>query len=206
MARLFLCSSNHHKVDELSAMLGPTVNVMTPTALAVDAKVVEDASTFAGNALKKARQGHQVSGLVTLADDSGLCVDALQGQPGVRSARFAEDHNEGRGDAANNTLLLRKLEGVPDHARKAQFVCVVALVDVNGQEQLFRGELGGRIARQERGRHGFGYDPLFELPDGRALAMLEPAEKNALSHRACALAHARPAIASALKDAERRRP
>jgi len=193
MARLFLCSGNAHKVQEISAVLGPCVQVVTPRILGVALDVEETEDTFDGNALLKARAGFKLTGLPTLADDSGLCVDALGGLPGVRSARFAMDHGAGSGDAANNTLLLEKLKDVPDSARGAHFVCVLALVH-GGGEALFHGKLPGRIARSPAGQHGFGYDPLMILEGGRSLAELTEDEKNAISHRARALAVAREAI------------
>lgn len=196
--RLLLCTGNPHKAEELRALLGGTGDVATLADIGVALDVDEDAPDFEGNALKKARRGRELTGLATVADDSGLCVDALGGRPGVRSARFAQDHGAGEGSAANNALMQRLLFGVPDGQRAARFVCVVALADAQGGEAVFRGELAGRMAREPRGSHGFGYDPLFDIDDGRALAMLPAEEKNRLSHRARAMAAALPAIRRAL--------
>ncbi|MEW5850004.1 MAG: non-canonical purine NTP pyrophosphatase [Myxococcota bacterium] len=191
--RLLLCTSNTHKAQELSAMLGGAAEVVMPRDLGLVVDVPEDAETFEENALQKADRGYALSGMLTLADDSGLCVDALGGKPGVRSARFAADHGRGSGDAANNALMLERLRNVPDEKRGAHFVSVVAIVGP-GIRTTFRGELHGRMGHELRGSHGFGYDPLFELPDGRALAMLPADEKNAISHRSRALAAARETL------------
>jgi XTP/dITP diphosphohydrolase len=196
--QILLCTGNAHKAHEVRALLGSGWEVLTLRDVTWTLDVAEDAPTFEENALQKARRGHQLSGLPALADDSGLCVDALQGGPGVRSARFAADHGRGSGDAANNALLVERLASVPDHARGARFVCAMALVDAAGTPRVFRGELLGTLGHAMRGEHGFGYDPLFNLPDGRSLAMLSTEEKNTLSHRSRALELALPAIRRAV--------
>jgi XTP/dITP diphosphohydrolase len=147
----------------------------------------ETEPTFEGNALLKARACREATGLPALADDSGLCVDALNGMPGVLSARWSG----GRGleaDAANNALLLAQLADVPDDRRTAQFVCAVAFVTTDGAEALERGVMPGRILRGESGAGGFGYDPLFAA-DGMEVsnAELSPEQKDAISHRGQAL-------------------
>lgn len=137
--------------------------------------------TFEGNALLKARACAQRTGLPALADDSGIAVDCLNGMPGVRSARWA---GGAKSDAANLELLLAQLDDVDDAHRTAQFVCAMALVLPDGSEHVVRREMPGRLARDQRGSHGFGYDPSF-IPDGceRTTAELSAAEKDAISHR-----------------------
>jgi len=186
--KLLVATRNRHKLDEIRAILSlPGIeligaDVHTPPL----PEVVEDAATFEGNAIKKARTLCDASGLWTLADDSGLEVDFLGGAPGVFSARYA---GEGAGDAANNARLLRELEGVDD--RRARFRCVLALAAPDGRVWTVEGRCEGRIARAPSGAGGFGYDPLFH-PDGGtcSFAELTPAEKNRISHRARALAAA----------------
>jgi XTP/dITP diphosphohydrolase len=145
----------------------------------------ETGATFEENALLKARAAAEATGLWALADDSGLCVDALDGRPGIHSARYAKGHDEARWKK-----LLGELEHVPDPARTARFVCVLALVGPGGQEQTARGTCEGHITRSERGAHGFGYDPVFEVDGsgGRTMAELTTAEKREVSHRGRAFA------------------
>ncbi|MBI5494896.1 MAG: RdgB/HAM1 family non-canonical purine NTP pyrophosphatase [Deltaproteobacteria bacterium] len=197
--RLFLCTSNRHKASEIGAVLGDDVVIVLPADLGVSAEVRETGGSFEENALIKARWGAATSGLPALGDDSGLCVDALDGAPGVRSARFALDHGRGRGDQDNNALLLERLHGVPDERRGAHFTCSLALCLPGGAERVFRGEVHGRIGRAPRGEHGFGYDPLFLLPDGRTMSELPADEKNRISHRGRALAAARDALREAAR-------
>lgn len=158
---------------------------------------IEVFDTFEENALAKARYFCRLSGLLTLADDSGLCVDALGGAPGVRSKRFS-GRADLRGeplDAANNARLLEALWDLPAAARSAQYVCVAALVAPAGEERLFRGRCDGVILTEPRGRGGFGYDPLFYLPDDGATFGELPAErKNEISHRARAVRAAAAAL------------
>jgi XTP/dITP diphosphohydrolase len=188
--RLLIATRNRHKLAEIRAIFAlPGLELLGPDDTAPLPDVEEDADTFEGNALKKARTLAEASGLRTLADDSGLEVEALAGAPGVRSARFA---GPGAGDAANNALLLEKLRGVAD--RRARFRCVLALCEPGGREWTVAGACPGRLLDAPRGTGGFGYDPLF-VPDGhtRTFAELDPAEKNRLSHRAAALREARRA-------------
>ena len=146
---------------------------------------VEDGHTFAQNAIKKAQAIAEQSGKLCLADDSGLVVDALDGRPGVHSARFA--HAEAT-DVENNAYLLECLSGVPDSERGAAFVCVMALCAPDGKCHLFEGRLAGMIMREPEGSGGFGYDPLFWLPQQkRSLAQLALEDKNRISHRGLAL-------------------
>lgn len=154
----------------------------------------ETGATFEENALAKARDGYAATGLPTVADDSGIAVDALNGMPGVLSARWAGVHGR---DGANNDLLLAQLRDVPDERRSAAFVSACALVYGPGPDDsvVVRGEWPGAIAREPRGERGFGYDPLF-IPEGetRRAAELSPAEKDAASHRGRALALLVPAL------------
>jgi XTP/dITP diphosphohydrolase len=154
----------------------------------------ETAATFEENALAKARDGAAATGLACVADDSGVAVDALNGMPGVLSARWSGGHGD---DAANNALLLAQLGDVPDERRGAQFVSACALVVPGGGETVVRGEWPGAIGLEPVGDGGFGYDPLFvpEGGDGTA-AQLTPEAKNAVSHRGRALAQLLPALAA----------
>jgi len=148
-------------------------------------EAVEDGASFAENAEKKARHYAQLTGLPTLADDSGLVVDALDGAPGIYSARYA---GEKAGDAANNRKLLEALQGVPAVRRRAAFVCALALCEPDGTCRQFAGRLEGVILMEPRGDEGFGYDPLFLVPEyGKTLAELPLAIKNRISHRGQAL-------------------
>ncbi|HIJ82066.1 MAG TPA: XTP/dITP diphosphatase [Desulfuromonadales bacterium] len=182
MKRLIVATRNQGKIRELQQLLSGVVDELLCAAdLAGFPETVEDGSTFAENALKKAREAAMFSGFPALADDSGLVVDALNGNPGVYSARFA---GEGAGDDANNALLLRELSGVPAGKRQAAFICALAFVTPDGAERTFWGRVGGRILECPQGSDGFGYDPLF-LVDGyeRTMAELNINEKNAVSHR-----------------------
>lgn len=184
--KLYLASGNAHKAGEFQDLVtasGLSLQVVSAKAVGGMPEVVEDAGTFAGNAAKKARalRTRVPAGERVLADDSGLCVEALGGGPGVESAYYAGP----QGDAAAN---LRKLVGamkdVPDAARAAHFVCVLLFIDAAGREHLFEGRCDGRLCREPRGGSGFGYDPLF-VPEGfeRTMAELTAEEKNAVSHR-----------------------
>jgi XTP/dITP diphosphohydrolase len=184
MKRLCFASGNKHKIAEISAMLQPRGWQVEPLVLTVD----EDADTFAGNAEKKARAALLQSGLPSLADDSGLEVDALDCAPGVKSARYA---GEPSNDAANNAKLLAALDGVPDARRTARFRCALVFVEADGTRLVADGVCEGRIGHAARGTGGFGYDPLFFVDgdaQGRTMAELAPDEKNRISHRARALA------------------
>jgi XTP/dITP diphosphohydrolase len=183
MKHLVVATRNQGKMLEINALLAGLVDRISCAADFSDfPETIEDGTTFEENALKKAREAARFSGLPSLADDSGLVVDALDGRPGVYSARFA---GEGGGDAANNARLLSECQNLPDEQRQAAFVCVLAFVTPEGVERLFTGRVTGRILSSARGEGGFGYDPLF-LVDGfeRSMAELELAEKNAISHRA----------------------
>lgn len=147
--------------------------------------LVEDQPTFTGNAVKKAETLARASGEMALADDSGLCVEALNGQPGIYSARFA---GPGADDEANNRLLLELLRDIPPEKRRAEFHCAIAVAFPCGNTYILEDKCSGRIAETPQGGHGFGYDPLFIYePRGVTFAQLEPAVKNAVSHRGKAL-------------------
>jgi XTP/dITP diphosphohydrolase len=187
--KIVFASGNRHKVAEIAAMLAPRGFEVSPLALTV----VEDAATFAGNAEKKARAALAQTGLPSLADDSGLEVDALDGAPGVLSARYAGEPTD---DGANNAKLLAALAGVPDERRTARFRCALVFVDGDGERLIADGSCDGRIGRAARGSGGFGYDPLFIVNgDGRTMAELTAEEKNRVSHRARALAKMAEALA-----------
>lgn len=183
--QLVIASRNEHKVNEIRVLLKDLPYNVVSVGELMDLDVDEDGTTFEENAAKKALETAKAVGFRALADDSGLVVDALGGQPGVFSARFAGTPSD---DERNNDKLLEQLADVPDSQRTARFVCVAALADPAGRLQLWRGEVCGRILRARRGPTGFGYDPLF-LPDGHAktFAELSMSEKNQISHRGRAL-------------------
>jgi len=186
MNELIVATRNGGKLKEIQSLLSGIVEKVHSAAdFAGFPETIEDGTTFEENALKKAREALAFTGLAALADDSGLMVDALDGRPGVYSARFA---GEGAGDAANNLRLLEELSQVPEGQRQAAFVCVLAFVTPDGVEQVFSGKVTGRILINQQGEGGFGYDPLF-LVDGfdRTMAELELQEKNRISHRGQAL-------------------
>ncbi|TBW07137.1 RdgB/HAM1 family non-canonical purine NTP pyrophosphatase [Azotobacter chroococcum subsp. isscasi] len=189
LSQLVLASHNAGKLKELQALLGDAVQVRSVGEFS-DVEPEETGLSFVENAILKARHAARVSGLPALADDSGLAVDALGGAPGIYSARYAG----GGGDAANNAKLLEALRDVPDAKRGARFVCALALVR-HAEDPLpilCEGLWHGRILHAPRGAQGFGYDPLFWVPETEcASAELAPAEKNRLSHRARAMAQLR---------------
>jgi len=182
--RIALASSNRGKVDELRQLLPDSIEITTAQELGIELPE-ETGETFLENALLKARVVASDSGLVAVADDSGLEVDALSGAPGVRSARYAGDPSD---DSTNNTLLLRNLSGIEFGQRTARFRSVVAAVAPNGTEFHADGVIEGHIVCATRGESGFGYDPLFQ-PTGyeRTFAELSLDEKNRISHRGIAL-------------------
>lgn len=195
--KLLIATRNRHKLDEIRAILGGHgLELLAAADLPGLPDVVEDGLTFPANAAKKARELCDASGLWTLGDDSGLEVDALNGAPGVLSARYAGEHGD---DAANNRKLLADLQDVT--ARGAQFRCAIALAAPDGRQWGVEGVCRGRVLTLPRGSGGFGYDPLF-VPDGHELTFAElPGDaKNRISHRARALASARAAWATLLWD------
>lgn len=195
--RLLLASSNTGKLAELRRLLPESVSVLGLGDVAAFTPLPESGATFEDNALIKARQAAAETGMVALADDSGLEVAALNGMPGVLSARWSGVHGD---DPANNALLLAQIRDVPDERRGAGFVSAVALVDPAGRTEVAVGRWPGRIIREPRGTGGFGYDPLF-VPEecdadgtGRTSAELAPAQKNEWSHRGRAMRAILPAI------------
>lgn len=202
MSRVVLASNNAKKLAELRRILEPLVPGIEVLGLADFPAYDEPAETeptFEGNALIKARAALAVTGLPSLADDSGLCVDRLNGMPGVLSARWSGVPKSEGGDAANNALLLSQLADVPDELRAAQFRCVMALCLPDGREIVQEGEMAGRILAAEHGDGGFGYDPLFAANGYQvSTAELPPEEKDRISHRGKALVAMAPAIADAL--------
>lgn len=187
MKELLVASGNKGKIAEIAGILDGCVERLYSLAdFPTVPEVVEDGETFEANARKKALSAAQATGIPALADDSGLMVDALGGRPGVFSARFA---GEGSSDAENNRKLLRELEGVAGEKRTAAFICVVALCFPDGSSKIFHGELKGVLLEQPRGSGGFGYDPLFLVPEcDKTLAELGMDIKNGISHRGKALA------------------
>tara|TARA_R110001592_G_scaffold4275_7_gene23924 strand:+ start:8954 stop:9562 length:609 start_codon:yes stop_codon:yes gene_type:complete len=187
--QLVLASGNAGKLKELQAMLGDSVSVL-PQSEFVAEEAVEDGLSFVENAIIKARHACKASGLPSLADDSGIAVDALAGAPGIYSARYAGVG----GDAANNAKLLQTLEGLSTEQRGARFISVLVLM-LHADDPtpiICEGVWYGSILNESRGDHGFGYDPLFWVPETNcSSAELSPAEKNRLSHRAKAMAQLR---------------
>lgn len=186
MKQLLVATRNRGKMKEIGAYLAGRVDELLCLAdMPGLPDTVEDGATFAENALKKAREASDATGLPVIADDSGLTVDALDGQPGVISARYAGEPSD---DGANNRKLLRELAGVGPEKRSAAFVCVLAFVHPDGTEALFEGRIEGRILEAPRGSGGFGYDPLLLVEDHNAtMAELSVEEKNRISHRGQAL-------------------
>lgn len=227
--KLLFATRNPGKLRELRRLVeGLPVEVLSPDDLAAPPpEVEEDGATMAENARKKASECARATGLHALADDSGICVDALYGLPGVRSARWSEGDapvdgpapgpagervgqeaaREAR-DEANNDKLLRALEGVPEEIRGAEYRAVLALAEPGGEiVATVTGTCRGRIATARRGTGGFGYDPLF-LPDGcpgRSMAELSPEEKDAVSHRGAAFRRLRPVLEALAVDESARR-
>lgn len=180
---LIFATNNRHKLTEVSQILGDTIELTTLAECGITEDIPETSPTIQGNALQKARYVWERTGRSCFADDTGLEVDALNGAPGVRSARYATD---GHDFDANVTLLLRNLEGVTE--RSAQFRTVVALI-LDGEEYLFEGIVRGHITSERFGEGGFGYDPVF-VPEGEVMTFAEmtPEAKNAISHRGRAIA------------------
>jgi len=181
--KLLLATFNKGKIREFRSLLsGIPYEIVTLADCGIDTEVAETGKTFEENAILKATSIASISCLLTLADDSGLEVDALGGEPGARSHRFA---GENATDADRIVFLLNKLKESPDKHRTAQFRCVIAIAEPNGKVELCSGVCQGMIIEEPRGTHGFGYDPVFFIPElGKTMAELKPAEKNLISHRA----------------------
>jgi XTP/dITP diphosphohydrolase len=200
--KIFLASANAKKIVEMQRILAehvPDIEVLGIHDVDGYVEPVEDQPTFEGNALLKARAGVAATGMPSVADDSGLCVDALNGMPGVLSARWS---GRDKSDARNNELLLDQLGDVPDERRGAHFTCAIAWVMPDGRERVVEGRMDGRIIREARGSGGFGYDVVFvaDEHDTEELtsAELDPAEKDRISHRGRALRELAPYVAADL--------
>ena len=181
MRKLLLATNNPDKVREYAQILaGLPIEIVTPSSLGLSLEIEETGSTFAENAALKARAFHQATGLLSLADDSGLEVEALNGAPGVHSARYAGLPN----GEQKNRLLLRQMQGVPWEKRDCRYVAEIAIVDEEGKLHRCRGILNGKVALEPKGKGGFGFDPIFYVPcEGRTVAEMSPEEKNRISHR-----------------------
>ena len=183
--KILIATHNKHKLSEMSRILSPMgYEVVTDTDLGFTlTEAEENGSTFLENARIKAESGCKESGIPCIADDSGLCVDALNGEPGVYSARYSGEHGD---DKANNEKLLFNLKDVPDEKRTARFMCSICVSFPDGSEITAEGTCEGKIGYEKRGSNGFGYDPLFMVGD-RSFAELSAEEKDAISHRGNAL-------------------
>ena len=185
--RVVLASKNPHKLVEISKITEKFgFELVLQSELGVDIDVEETGTTFEENSFLKAEAVMKATGLPALADDSGIAVDALNGEPGIYSARYGFD--ESLDDWGRMMLLLKNTEQVPDGQRQAQFVCVITFVTPEGETIQARGEIHGELTREPRGENGFGYDPIFFYPPfGKTTAEVSPEEKNAVSHRGKAL-------------------
>jgi XTP/dITP diphosphohydrolase len=197
--QVLLATANQGKVKELAEMLrDEKVTILSLGDFPGLPEIEENGQTFADNALIKARTAAAYTGLLTIADDSGLEVDALNGAPGVYSARYA---GEPKDDERNIDKLFSELQGVPPEKKTGRFRCCLALVSPDGREFLTEGSVEGLILSERRGEGGFGYDPVFFLPAlGKTMAELSLEEKNTLSHRGRALAKAVPVLQELLKN------
>ena len=185
---ILLATANPGKIAAFRRLLRDLpIRILEPTGLGVDLDVSETGSTFVENALIKARAYRDVSGMNSLADDSGLCIDALNGEPGVHSARYG---GLAHSPTEQNLLILEQMQGCSN--RRARFVSVIAFAGVNGEEWTEEGNAEGEIAMSMLGSQGFGYDPIFIIPElGKTYAELEPSIKDPISHRGRAMAAAR---------------
>ena len=185
--KVVLASKNKHKLEEISKITEKFgIDLVLQSELGVDIDVEENGATFEENSFIKAEAVMKATGLPALADDSGIAVDALNGEPGIYSARYGFD--DSLDDWGRLELLLKNTEHVPDGQRQAKFVCVITMVSPDGQVIHARGEIHGELLRAPRGENGFGYDPIFYYPPmGMSTAEMPPEEKNKVSHRANAL-------------------
>ena len=185
--KVVLASKNKHKLQEISKITEKFgIELVLQSELGIDIDVEETGTTFEENSLLKAKAVMEATGLPALADDSGIAVDALNGEPGIYSARYGFD--ESLDDWGRLLLLLKNTEHVPDGQRQAQFVCVISMVTPDGQVIQARGEIHGELLREPVGENGFGYDPIFYYPPfGKTTAEISPEEKNEVSHRGKAL-------------------
>ncbi|MHC4155108.1 MAG: XTP/dITP diphosphatase [Planctomycetota bacterium] len=202
--KILVATTNPGKIAELKAMLDIDVELVGLADFEGIAEIEEDGATFAENARKKAMGYAKATGLWTVADDSGLVVDALDGAPGVKSARFSGEKDKNRTllDHRNMAKVLKLLEGVPAEKRTARFVCALCLASPEKILIETEGTLEGLIAEQEMGENGFGYDPIFILPDlNKTVAQLTRKEKNAISHRGNAIRKLKPVLIGLLETA-----
>lgn len=185
MKQVVIATKNKGKAKDFEAIFKPLhYEVVTMLDIASDMEIEETGTTFEENAILKAEALSQALGKLVIADDSGLAIDALGGEPGVFSARYAGDHD----DEANIQKVLEKMQGIPDEERTARFVCAIAISGPNIETRTFLGACEGRILHEKRGTNGFGYDPIFYVPElGRTMAELTPEEKGAISHRGNAI-------------------
>lgn len=197
MSQLLIATNNPGKQEEIQSLLNDLeIELVTPVEIGLELDVKEDGTTYKENAAKKAIAFAQTSGLVSLSDDTGLEVEALRGAPGLYSARYAPQPNAT--DADRRAYLLKRLQSQPQ-PWIARFICVVAIATPGGELQFAEGICPGEIIPNERGNHGFGYDPIFLLPStGNTMAELSMNEKNQLSHRAKAVLAASPILAKLL--------
>lgn len=186
MRRLIFATGNEHKMVEIREILGELpVEILSMKDVGIKADIVENGNTFEENALIKAKEVCKLAGEMVLADDSGLEIDYLNGEPGIYSARYMGEDTSYR---IKNQNLIDRLEGVPDEKRTARFVCAIAAAFPDGRSFVVRGTIEGIIGYEERGTNGFGYDPIFYLPErGVSTAEIPPEEKNSISHRGNAL-------------------
>ena len=186
MRRLIFATGNEHKMVEIREILGELpVEILSMKDVGIKADIVENGSTFEENALIKAKEVSKLAGEMVLADDSGLEIDYLNGEPGIYSARYMGEDTSYR---IKNQNLIDRLEGVPEEKRTARFVCAIAAAFPDGRSFVVRGTIEGIIGYEERGTNGFGYDPIFYLPErGVSTAEIPPEEKNSISHRGNAL-------------------
>ena len=193
--RFIIATHNPHKLEELSRILSPLgIEAATDRVLGIALSEVEETgTTFAANAFLKAEAACRESGLPAIADDSGLCIDALNGAPGVYSARYAPE-------GERKQTVLRQLANVPDERRGARFVSSVCCVFPNGDTVTAEGVCEGRIGRECRGQNGFGYDPIFEVAGGKTFAELSAEEKDRISHRGVALRQFQTQLSAYLKE------
>ncbi len=202
MIQLLVATQNRGKVKEyreLLADLGAEISWLSLWDVGLGEMDVEETGlTFEENARIKAAAYREVSGLITLADDSGLCVDIIDGDPGIYSARYGSP--DVTTDQGRYELLLENLKHVPPERRSARFECVVAIASPGEEIEVAPGKIEGYIAASPRGEHGFGYDPVFQLPNGRTMAELTPNEKHLISHRARALGAALPILKRLLAE------
>ncbi len=195
---LLVATKNKKKLEEIREILkGLDLEILSLADYPNAPRIIENGRTFGENAVKKAVKIAKFTGQLTMGEDSGLCVDALKGKPGVYSSRFS---GKGKSDRQNNLKLLKLLEGLPQNKRKAHYFCAVALADKSGLVGVVEGKCSGFIGFIEKGNFGFGYDPLFVIPEyKKTFAQLGPAIKHKMSHRFRALEKAKAILATYLK-------